>query len=296
MELRVLRYFLTVAQEGSISGAAQTLHLTQPTLSRQLHDLEIELGVKLFNRGKREITLTEAGALFRERAAEVVALVDKTTREFVQIGGQVSGTIHVGCIESMGSALLARIIAAFHKRYPLVRFHLYNNFTDDLKWRLEQGLLDVGLLMEPTDIARFSFLRFPVEERWGVTVSVDDPLATRESVLASDLEKRALILPVREAVRREVLNWFQKEENELNIVCEEALFSNVMYLVEEGMGCAIGLEGVVGAVQNPYLAFVPFHPRKNTRSVLVWKKNRTESACVKLFLDFCASYIKENFV
>ncbi|EOS60268.1 hypothetical protein C815_01556 [Firmicutes bacterium M10-2] len=293
MELRVLRYFLTVAQEGNISAAAQTLHLTQPTLSRQLHDLEIELGVTLFLRGKREITLTEEGILFQERAQEIVELADKVSQEFKYAKEQLSGMISIGCVESMGSALLAKMMTAFHKKYPLIKFELYNNFTDEIKTRLDHGLLDIGLLMEPTNFEKFSFVRFPTLEKWGVTVPVDDPLAKYEYVQPQDLENKPLLFPVRTAVRHEILGWFGKEEHELNIVCYEALFSNSMYLVEEGMGYAIGLEGCVGSIQNPNLKFVPFYPVKSTYSVLVWKKHRTESLCVKTFIDFCVDYLKE---
>lgn len=294
MELRVLRYFLTVVEEGNISAAAQTLFMTQPTLSRQLHDLEKELGATLFIRGKREITLTEEGILLRERAQELVSLADRMGQEFAGRKGEVSGTIAVGCVESMGSQLMAKLMVEFYKRYPRVRFQLDNMTTDDIRMRLDHGVLDVGLLIEPADTERFSFLRFPLDERWGITVRADDPLAGYEYVLPADVEKRTLIIPSRPAVRNEFLSWFGKSEHELSIMCSEALFSNSMYLVEEGGYVAFGLEGCVGAIQNPNLKFVPVFPYHATRSLMAWKKNRTASVCVKTFLDFCINYIKDN--
>ena len=187
MELRVLRYFLMVAREENITRAAGLLHVTQPTLSRQLIQLEEELGVKLFHRNKYRITLTEEGLLLKQRAQEIVALSDKAKQELTKSEGTLSGEIAIGCAEARSFSVLAGQIVAFRKLYPRVRFRIYSATADDVKDRMENGLLDMGLLMEPVDIGRYAFIRMPVRERYGVLVRRDSPLAEKESVRPEDL-------------------------------------------------------------------------------------------------------------
>lgn len=217
MELRVLKYFLVVAREENITRAAALLHVTQPTLSRQLMQLEEELGVKLFRRGRYHITLTDDGVLLRRRAQEIVDLAEKTEREFQRQEGELTGEIAVGAGETNSMTDLSLKIAAFRRLHPLVRFNIYSATADDIQDRLEKGLLDLGLLAEPVNIGRYSFLRMPGRDRWGVWVHRDSPLARREGVTPEELLGTPLLLARREEVRKELAGWFGDSFDRLEI-------------------------------------------------------------------------------
>ena len=182
MEIRVLQYFLMVAREENITRAAQLLHLTQPTLSRQMIQLEEELGVALFHRSNHRVTLTEEGMLLRRRAQEIVDLADKTKMDIQRREQELSGTLTIGAGELLSSQVLAKLLAGFRARHPLVSFQLYSAQADDIKERIEQGLLDIGLVPEPVDKTRYLFLTMPVTERWGALVQEDSPLAGKQSL------------------------------------------------------------------------------------------------------------------
>ena len=217
MELRTLRYFLTTADEGNITRAAHILHVTQPTLSRQLMELERELGTVLIVRGKKGVTLTDDGMLFRQRAEEIVELADRAEKTFVERENTVSGIVSIGATEAVGSRLLARIMKKFSDKYPLIQFHLYNEMADNIKERMDKGLVDVGLLLEPVDTTKYDFVRLSQKETWGVLMRKDHPLSQRESVTPQEMAKYPLILPLRENVRADIINWLGKEERELKI-------------------------------------------------------------------------------
>lgn len=193
MEFRTLKYFLTVAREENITRAAALLHLTQPTLSRQLMQLEEELGVKLFRRSQHHIVLTEAGMLLRRRAQEIVELAEKTARE-LRPAEEITGRISIGSGDLRSMTYLAKLLAAFHRQHPRVQYEIYSGDSDGIKERIEQGLLDMGLLLEPVDTSRYQILRLPVRESWGVLVPEDSPLARREAVTPGDLADSPLIL------------------------------------------------------------------------------------------------------
>ena len=199
MELRTLRYFLAVAQEKNITRAAENLHLTQPTLSRQISDLEEELGTTLFIRGKRSLELTEDGALLRQRAQDIVELADRTEHEFAGKRDSVAGTVTIGATEALGGHDLAKAIRRFSQQYPAVRFELYNGMADLLKERIDKGALDLGLLLEPVDTTRYEFIRLTTPERWGVLVHRSHPFAGRAQVTVRELIDQPLMLPSRPA-------------------------------------------------------------------------------------------------
>lgn len=175
MELRTLRYFLTVASEGNITRAAELLHMTQPSLSRQMMDLEREIGSTLILRGKKGITLTDDGLFFRQRAEEIVELADRLERRFAEKSDTVSGLIALGATEAMGGRTFAKLICQFAQKYPLVQFSLYNEMADNIKDRLDQGLIDIGLLLEPVDVHKYEYIRLPSKETWGLLVREDPP-------------------------------------------------------------------------------------------------------------------------
>lgn len=282
VELRVLNYFLMVAREENITKAAQLLHVTQPTLSRQLMQLEEELGVKLFHRGKHSVSLTEDGMLLRRRALEFVALSEKTKMELQHKKEMPTGEIAIGCGETKSMSILSENMVSFRQKYPLVQFSIYSAIADDIKERIEKGLLDMGLLVEPVDISKYEFIRLPLKEQWGVLVRMDSPLAEKAFVTSEDLREVPLLMVRRELVRNELANWFGDAYEQLEIAATYNLIVNAAYMVERGLGAALCFD--LGTVFEN-LRFVPLAPRMETGSVLVWKKNQTLSAAQSLFIQ-----------
>lgn len=280
MELRVLRYFLAVAQEENITKAAALLHMTQPTLSRQLMQLEEELGSKLFQRSQHRIILTDAGMLLRRRAQEIVELADKTEREFAQWEGELSGEIAIGCGETQSMTFLSQHIRSFRALYPQVQFRIYSANADDVKERIEKGLLDMGLLTEPVDIGRYAFLRLPQKDQWGVLVPKGSPLAEKKSVTPQDLMGVPLLLSGREKVRSELANWFGEDYSRIEVAATFNLILNAANMVKNGVGVALCfyLENISDALQ-----FLPLSPKLETGTVLAWKKDKTLSPAAEQF-------------
>ena len=285
MELRTLRYFLAVAQEGNITRAADILHLTQPTLSRQIMDLERELGVTLMLRGKNGLTLTDDGTFFRQRAQEIVELADRLEKNFAQRQGSVSGMVVIGASETAGGQTLAKLIQKFSEKYPAVQFTLYNETVDNIKDRLEKGLADIGLLLEPIDVTRYDYVRLARQDTWGLLVRDDHPLTAKASLTADDVASCPLILPLRENIRAEILHWLGRGEGELRIPLFYTLLSNAALLVAQGLGCAFCMDGALAIRSDPRLRFIPLEPRRMTHSVLAWKKHNLFSPAASLFIQ-----------
>ena len=288
MEIRVLRYFLMVAREENITKAANLLHLTQPTLSRQLMQLEEELGVTLFRRSKHRIILTEDGMLLRRRAEEIVSLAEKTKDDLRHKQDHLAGTIAVGSGELQSSRFLTQLIAAFQKENPLVSFRIYSGNSDNIKERIERGLLDIGLLQEPVDIAKYHFVRTPVQEQWGVLVRADAELAAKDRVSPADLAGLPLILPDRENVQNELLNWFGSLAEKLRITATGNLLYNLASLARDSGSCVLTLNL---ACHYDGLRFIPLAPGLESGTVLVWKKAQTFSPAAAAFIAYSKEYI-----
>lgn len=285
MELRTLRYFLAAAQEENITRAADMLHVTQPTLSRQMMDLERELGVTLMLRGKNGLTLTDDGVFFRQRAQEIVDLADRLEKSFVERQSDISGMVVIGASEAVGGQTLARLIKGFSDKYPAVQFTLYNETVDNVKDRLDKGLVDIGLLLEPIDVTRFDYVRLSQQDTWGLLVRGDHPLTEKASLAADDVAPYPLILPLRDSIRAEILHWLGREEKELKIPLFYTLLSNAALMVAEGLGCTFCMDGALAIRSDPRLRFIPLEPRRMTHSVLVWKKNKLFSPATSLFIQ-----------
>ena len=285
MELRVLRYFLTLAREENISRAAEALYITQPTLSRQLAELEEELGAKLFERGKRKITLTEEGLLLRRRAEEMVELEEKLEREFRARGENLAGVISVGAAEVRASGLLAAAIDRFRKKYPEVSFEIYSETADRTKERIDRGVLDLGLLVEPGDIEKYDFLRLGIPDRCGVMMRADHPLAGKESVSVEDLFGRPVIVNTRAEVRRFYRHALGEAYERLNVLASVDFNGNAAYFVEKGLACAVTLEGAMAQYASERLVFRPFAPALAQETYLVWKKYQPMSRAERAFID-----------
>lgn len=288
MELRVLNYFLMVSQEENITKAAQLLHVTQPTLSRQLMQLEDELGVKLFERSNHSIVLTSDGLLLKRRAQEIVSLAEKTKRELTT-EKELSGEIEIGSGEFKSFSLLADVIAAFSEKHPGVRFHLNSGNADTIKERLENGGFDIGLLADPVDISRYEFTRLPQKETWGIIAHNDFAIAKRPFVMPKDLIGLPLILPHRRMVREEIQNWFGDLYGDVNVFATYDLLYNAAIMAQKKMGIILTIE-----LESRFdeVKFVPFAPKMEFGSVLVWKKNQIQSAAMEAFIDFSKKYIK----
>lgn len=284
MEVRVLRYFLTVAREASISGAAEFLHLTQPTLSRQLIDLEEELGKKLFIRGNRRITLTNEGMLLRKRAEEIISLVEKTAAELHAPDETVSGDIYFGAGETDAMRLVAKIIKNLQNDYPNLRYHLFSGNADDVTERLDKGLLDFGLLIEYPNIQKYDAIRLPTTDVWGVLLRKDSPLASLDKIRPEDLRDTPLIVSRQALESRELSAWFKKDSEMLHIKMTYNLVYNASLMVQEGIGCALCLDKLVNLTNDSNLCFKPLAPQLEARLFIVRKKYQIFSKAAELFL------------
>ncbi|WP_461673337.1 LysR family transcriptional regulator [Priestia megaterium] len=288
MEIRVLRYFLMVAREGNITKAADVLHVTQPTLSRQLKDLEQELGKKLFIRSSHSIILTDEGMLLRNRAEEIVNMVDKLEAEFSSMEETIGGDVYIGGGETEAMKHIARVAKDVQLRYPNIRYHLYSGNEEDITERLDKGLLDFGILIQPADISKYNYLNMPAKDVWGVVMRKDSPLALKESIQAADLLNVPLICS-RQAMKQtfsknEFADWFGEDFHKLNIVTTYNLAYNAAIMVEEGVGYAITLDKIVNTSTNSNLCFRPLQPRLESGLNIVWKKHHVLSAAADAFL------------
>lgn len=291
MEIRVLRYFLTVVREESITKASEVLHITQPTLSRQLSQMEEEVGVKLFNRGSRKITLTNEGILLRRRAEEILQLVDKTEKELIEQDEQIEGKISIGCGEIASVQLLPGLFQEFREKYPRISFDLFTATADFVKEQMDKGLIDVGLLLEPIDMERYDFIRLDIKERWVALMKPDDPLAQKEAVTAKDLASLPLILPRRMNVQSELASWFGDYYEKLNVVFTSNLSTNSAIMVNNGLAYSLVIEGAVPFWDQSKITYRPLSPSLTATSVLAWKRGQPFSAAVTKFIDYMKCFL-----
>ena len=287
MELRVLRYFLAVAREENITKAAALLHLTQPTLSRQLMQLEEELGVQLFQRSRYRIILTDEGMLLRRRAQELVDLAEKTEQEFRK-APELRGEISIGSGDLEGMSLLSELLVSFQKLHPQVTYRIFSGNADNTKEQLEGGMLDFGLLLEPVDISKYDFIRLPVKEQWGVHVREDSQLARKEAVTARDLASVPLIFTQRGLVQKELERWFGPYGTQIHLAATGNLPYNMTQLARAGMGAFLTVR-----LRCSYegLRFLPLSPPLEASTVLAWKKTEAFPPAMAALLE----HIKNAF-
>lgn len=284
MELRVLQYFLAIAQEQSISGAAEVLHLSQPTLSRQLKDMEIELGKQLLIRGNRKVTLTEEGMILRKRAEEILELVQKTESEISLSDELIAGNIYIGAGETDAIRFIANAARQIQGEYPLVHYHISSGDSCTVIEQLDKGLVDFGLLLEPADISRYDSIKIPAKDVWGVLMLRDSPLAMKEFVTPEDLWNMPLIVS-RQAIKGIILQeWLIREVSKLNIVATYNLIYNASVMVGEGMGYALCIDKIINTTGNTNLCFRPLSPKLEIGINLVWKKYQIFTKASQKFL------------
>ena len=257
-----------IAREGTISGAATALHVSQPSLSRQMQELERDLGVRLFERGSRRVTLTEPGMRLRRRAEEIVDLVGRTEDEFRLTADTLAGEVRVGGGETPAMGLLADVMAEFVDAFPLVRFSLFSGNAESVGERLDTGRLDFGVFVGHADLSRYEFLQLPARDRWGAFVREDDPLASLEHVTPADLAGRSLILS--EQAGREMATY--------------NLLYNAALLARRGIGVVVSLEGIVETGEGSGLAFRPLEPPMSADVFVAWKRYQSFSPAAEAFL------------
>lgn len=285
MELRTLRYFLAITEEKNISKAADSLYITQPTLSRQMMELEEELGKTLFIRGKRKISLTEEGMFLRKRAEEILALVEKTETALHSPETELAGDIYIGGGETPAMRLVAHAARALHQNNPHVVFHLFSGNAQDVMEKIDNGLVNFGIFIEPVDLVKYDFIHLPVKDTWGVLMRKDNPLAQKECIQPQDLQDIPLLLSHQTAVKNEISGWMGRRHTKLNIIATYNLLYNASLMVEEGIGSALCLGGIVSTDRESPLCFRPLSPKLEVGLAAAWKKHQVFTKAEEKFLQ-----------
>lgn len=294
MDIKELRYFIAVAECGSISKAAEKLFTTQPNLSRQLMKLEEETGQKLLIRGNKKSELTEAGRLLYKRATEITELMDRTQSELRSDGDEVFGTVCIGGGESYAVGLIAKAAKEVSDMFPGIKFDFFSGDTDAVTEKLDKGLIDFGILIEPSNLEKYNSLRLPLTDKWGILMRKDSPLSEKEYITKEDLNGLPLLFSVHSFKKNNVTAWFCKDLDKLNVVATYNLIYNASLMVEQGMGYAVGLKGIINTSGDSTLCFRPFFPILETHLDVAWKKNGELSKASKIFLERLISDLSEN--
>ena len=285
MEFRVLKYFLAVAKTGNITRAAEEANISQPALSRQIMDLEDELGVKLLKRSKRNTTLTEEGYLLKKRAEEICGLMEKTVEEISSSKNNVGGNIRIGCGETAGMRIVANALHELMQEYPKICANLYSMNDSGVKEGLEKGTLDFGVLVQPEPPQHYPYVEIKHKDIWGVFMKKDSPLASRENIRAEDLYELPLIVSQQALSNKELKGWFGKKEDELNIVATYTLIYNASLMAEAGVGYLLSLEGILNISEKSNLVFKPLSPPCVCRIYFVWKQGQIFSKAAALLKE-----------
>ena len=288
MEIRVLKYFLAVVREGSITAAANSLHLTQPTLTRQLQDLEKELNQKLLIRGKYKVSLTPEGLMLRKRAEEIIDMVTKTEEEFRSISEKISGDIYIGGGESDSIKYIAEVMREVQEEFPDIKFHIYSGNAEDVTEKLDKGLLDFGILIQPVDLSKYDNITLPEKDSWGVIVRKDSPLAQKKYITLEDMADIPIIASRQMSPKYSkdsgFLDWFGEMYDKLNIAATYNLVYNAAIMVKAGVGNAVSLDKLADTSKESEICFRPLKPKLESGLDIVWKKTQVFSPAAKLFL------------
>ena len=288
MELRVLEYFLAVAREQNITAAAESLHLSQPALSRQLREMEEKLGKQLLIRGvkgSRKVILTEEGMILRKRAEEILSLVRRTENEITQSDETIAGNVFIGTGETETVRLFAKVAKKLQQKYPDIRYHISSGNAEHVLEYLDKGLIDFGLLFTEIDAQKYEAIPVPIKATWGVLMRKDSPLAEKETICPEDLWDKPLIVSHQKGDDRYLNQWLQREESELHIVATYNLLFNASLLVDEGLGYALCYDKLINT-KGSNLCFRPFSPGLEARGFIVWKKYQVFSKAANIFLQY----------
>lgn len=284
MEIRVLRYFLEIAREGSMTAAAETLHVSQSALSKQMKDLEYELGKNLFRRESRGLSLTDEGILLRHRAEDILEMVDKTAEEFKVIDDLQGGDVYLGCAESFLIAHIARKIKRFKEKYPLFHYYIISGDRTVVLDRLDRGLLDFGVVVEMPDLDRYRYLELPGTDTWGVIMPENHPLAKKEAIRAEDLYGEELICS-EQSVEVDIPRWCGKKADRLNFTGNTNLAYNGSIFVKEGLGLMLSFEHLIQPCEENGLVFRPLEPKLENKMYLIWKKYQVFSPIAQRLME-----------
>lgn len=285
IETRLLQYFLAVAEEQSITKAAEYLHISQPTLSKQMMDLEESLGRQLLVRGRKKITLTEEGTFLRGRAQEIISLMDKTESAFRENEQSISGDVYIGCGEHRSTFSIMQIIRSIQKEYPDIRFHFFSSNADAIIERLDKGLLDMGFLLEPEITPRYDYKKLPLREAWGILMRKDSPLANVETISFAMLADLPLIMPSQTSNRGRMKAYFTEANVNPHVVSTYNLIYNAGLMVEAGIGYALCIDELINTAGSHPLTFRPLSPELYSDVYLFTKKYQFFSKAAKLFLS-----------
>lgn len=283
MELRVLEYFLAVADEGSISKAAEHLHLTQPTLSRQIKELEESLGKQLFIRGSRKITLTDDGVLLRKRAQEIVSLVVKTENEVRAENNDLSGDIYIGAAESDSVRYIIKCISELQKKHS-IKLHILSGDAKDTLEKLDNGLIDFALILGEIDKHKYNYIELPITDTWGLLMKKNSPLSSKKYIEPKDLEGLPIILSRQSQIEENLNTWLNSNNIDFETVATYNLIYNASLMVDEGMGYALTLDKLINYTGTNNLKFIPLRPSITLQSSIIWKKNQIFSKTAEAFL------------
>lgn len=289
MNLRILTYFLTVAREKNITKAAEVLHITQPTLSRQMRQLEEEMGVELFDRSQNKIALTPAGNLLVHRGKDILEMVERTELEIKDTETNLSGNICFGAGELNSVNILGKIIDAFQNKYPAVTFNLFTNTTDIIQERMEKDLIDISLALEPVDMSNYDFLTLPEKEIIGIYMRADAPLAGKENITAEDLVGQRVMMPTRLQFNSQIYNWLSGKISQIKIVGSCDLVGNSVMLTNANNYYKFGVR--FPAVLENKICFRPLYPPIERRVYLIWRRNATQSLTVQKFIKFAKCFL-----
>lgn len=271
MEIRVLRYFLAIAREENMTRAAKYLHVTQPTLSKQIKQLEEKIGKKLFIRSNYSIKLTDEGLLLRKRAEDILSMVDKTMEEFQALDDITGGDIYIGAAESESFSYFATAAKDLQLQYPNVKFHLYSGNTEVIAERLDRGLLDFAIIVQEVDLSKYNYIKIPTSDTWGVIMRKDSPLAKKEYITIEDLIDLPLIVS-RQGITEDYPKLFKEKLDQLHIVATFDLIYNASIMVKEGFGYALSFDKIVDTSENSELCFRVLKPELKTNMYIIWKK------------------------
>lgn len=294
MEIRVLQYFLAVAREGTVSAAAEALHLTQPTLSRQLHDLEEELGKKLFVRGAHSIKLTEEGMLLRNRAKQIVELVSRTETDIMTSGDTLSGDVYIGAGETDAVRFIAAAAHKMQEEYPLVHFHIYSGDGEHIIERLDKGLCDFGIVFVPVDDSRYHSIKMPVRDEWGLLMRKDTMLAKKKKIKLKDIAEKPLILSRQRSDKAPIYKWFGEYADKLNVVSTYNLVFNASIMVREGIGYALTFDRLINVSGDSELCFKPLDPPVYAEMFFIRNKYQPMTKAAEKFLEYFRAEIGET--
>lgn len=284
MDTKILKNFLQIATDGNMTKSAEFLKVPQPTLSRQIQGLEKELGIKIFERGNHKMSLTAEGLILRQRAEEILTIARKTESEFKNTGGIVKGDVHIGCAESCGMSTFINKVKTLNKKHPLIKFHFYSGDTRGVEILMSKGILDMAVIVQDVDMAKYNYIELPSSDIWGAVVRKDSPLASKKILELDDIIPYPIIVS-RQGLKTDLIPMFGEREKELKIVATYNLFYNASIMVKEGLGVAITLSELINTDDNYPLCFRPITPIIKSPLYVIWKKYQTLTTAAKLLID-----------